>query len=58
MSYEKFSLDLTSKQKQKIASHVKNKKAVSIHLTPKHYSGKDVVFLTKTQVSKINKNKK
>ena len=51
-------LDLTSEQKQKIANHAKNKKSVSIHLTPKHYNGKDVVFLTKTQILKINKNKK
>ena len=58
MSYFKYSLTLTNGQKQKLLKSYQKRAALTLRLKNCQLSGNDEVFLTKTQVNRIEKSKR
>ena len=57
-TYLKYNVNLTQRQKEKIARAFKKKCQTTLRLTNSQLSGPDELFLTKTQVQKLEKAKK
>ena len=55
MSYIKYAVNLSTGQKEKLASALSNKSAITIRLTKSDLTGSDELMLTKTQLKRIQK---
>ena len=58
MSYFKYNLKLTDGQKQKLLQSYQKRVPLTLRLKHSQLTGSDVVFLTKTQVNRIEKSKR
>ena len=58
MSYFKYNLKLTDGQKQKLLQSYQKRVPLTLRLKHSQLTGNDVVFLTKTQVNRIEKSKR